>query len=86
MNPKLLNRKFETREESKRETIDYENIRKYTPASKSLKNDLLDLFPATFDQITTEIIVSSLKNNNLKLSPRKEHFSKYRENQQIVDP
>jgi hypothetical protein len=57
-----------------------------TTATKHGKNEFLELFPSTHDEQTTEIIISSSKVRNFKLSPRKEYISKTRDLQSIIDP
>ena len=44
------------------------------------------MFPPTHDEQLSQIIISSSKTKNLKLSPRKELISKIREPQNIIDP
>ena len=68
----LYKRNFETREEPKRDSFPIEPPRKLATATKTGKNEFLDLFPATHDAKINELIVSSSKGRNLKLSPRKE--------------
>ena len=48
-------------------------------ATKNGKNEFLDLFPATHDSKLNDMIVSSAKGRNIKLSPRKEWGARGRE-------
>lgn len=50
--------------------------RKLTPAAKSIKNDLHDLFPSTCDEMSTEVVISSNRTKSIKFG-RKEQLSKY---------
>lgn len=50
---RVYNRKFETRDEPKRDAFPVESARKLTTATKQCKNEFLELFPSTHDEMTT---------------------------------
>lgn len=73
-----MKRKFESREEQKREKIILEP-RHFTPVNKAQRLDLLDVFPARHEQVLAEVMKTSLKAKALMMSPRKEHMLRQQE-------
>ena len=63
---KFFNRKFETREENKRDLFALEPARKLNTAAKCQKNELLDLFPSAYTNELNEFLTNSSKTQFLR--------------------
>jgi hypothetical protein len=83
---RFLNRKFETREEQKRDLYALEHTRKLNTAARTHKNDILELYPSNYDPQLAEILAGSSKTHNLRSPTKKNLATKYRDNDFLEDP
>lgn len=58
--------------------------RNLTPMTGIHRNDILDMFPASYDQVVSDAMNYSKKKKEMHMTPRKEHLYKIRETQQLI--
>ena len=83
---RFLNRKFETREEQKRDLYALEPTRKLNTATKPHKNDILELYPSNYDPQLAEMLTGSSKTQNLRSPTKKNIGTKLRDHDFLEDP
>lgn len=83
---RFFSRKFQTRQEPKRELFPLEPTRKLNTATKCTNNELLELFPPTYNNQLNEFLHSSSKTPFIRATLRRETLLKQRQPMILQNP